>query len=76
MAPMTVDLDQELLAQAQEAAGTPTKKATVEAGLRELVRRKRVEGLIARFGTGAVDMTPEELQEWRRQSIRTFDEPD
>jgi Arc/MetJ family transcription regulator len=49
-----VDIDDELLDRARRAAGTPTIKATVEAGLRRLVdselterhvRRLRLRGL-------------------------------
>jgi Arc/MetJ family transcription regulator len=35
-----IDLDDELMAQAMAATGLSTKKATVEAGLRTLVRRR------------------------------------
>lgn len=35
-----IDIDDELLAEAQRVAGTRTKRATVEYALRELVRRK------------------------------------
>lgn len=35
-----IDIDEQLLAEAQAVAGTATKKATVEHALRELVRRK------------------------------------
>lgn len=47
-----VDIDLELLAQAQQVLGTTTKKATVNAALRELVRRwAAVEfGNLARSG--------------------------
>ena len=44
-----IDIDDQLLAEAQAVAGTTTKKATVEHALRELVRRKdrqRVRGLL------------------------------
>jgi Arc/MetJ family transcription regulator len=36
-----IDIDDDLLAEAARAAGTTTKKATVEAGLLELIRRHR-----------------------------------
>jgi len=41
-APMrtNIELDDELMAQAMAATGLPTKKATVEEGLRLLVRRR------------------------------------
>ena len=35
-----IELDDELMAQAMAATGLPTKKATVEEGLRLLVRRR------------------------------------
>lgn len=35
-----IEIDDHLLAEAQQVAQTPTKKATVEYALRELVRRK------------------------------------
>jgi Arc/MetJ family transcription regulator len=35
-----IEIDDDLLAEAQRVAQTPTKKATVEYALRELVRRK------------------------------------
>ena len=35
-----IDIDEDLLSTAQEIAGTPTKRATVEFALRELVRRR------------------------------------
>jgi Arc/MetJ family transcription regulator len=37
-----IDIDDDLLAEAMRAAGTTTKKATVEAGLAELIRRHRI----------------------------------
>ena len=36
-----IEIDDELLAEAQRVAGTPTKRATVEYALRELVRRRQ-----------------------------------
>lgn len=36
-----IDIDDDLLAEAMQAAGTTTKRATVEAGLVELIRRHR-----------------------------------
>lgn len=36
-----IEIDDDLLAQAQRVAGTKTKRATVDYALRELVRRKQ-----------------------------------
>jgi Arc/MetJ family transcription regulator len=42
-----IDIDDELLSQAREAAGTTTKKATVEEALRQLVANNRARKAIA-----------------------------
>ena len=42
-----IELDDALIAEAMAATGLPTKKATVEAGLRVLVRRHRQKQAIA-----------------------------
>ena len=41
-----VDIDERLLAEAMMLAGTPTKKATVEEALRQLVRQHRQRGAV------------------------------
>ena len=48
-----IEIDDELLAQAMKATGLPTKRATVEEGLRLLVRiRKQTEALEDLTGLG------------------------
>lgn len=48
-----IEIDDQLLSQAMRAAGLSTKRATVEAGLRLLVRvRAQVEALAALKGLG------------------------
>lgn len=41
-----IDIDDELLTQAMEAAGTSTKKATVEEALRRLIKNHRARQAI------------------------------
>lgn len=49
----TIKIDDDLLAEAMAAAGQSTKRATVEEGLRLLVRlRRQVEALAALKGLG------------------------
>jgi len=50
-----IDIDDELLAQAQRVTGLGTKKATVEEGLRLLVRIDRQQGLRAMRGHAVWD---------------------
>jgi Arc/MetJ family transcription regulator len=58
-----IDIDDELLSQAMIAAGQSTKRATVEEGLRLLVRvRQQVEALVELKGLG----WDGELDEMRR----------
>lgn len=49
-----IDIDDALLAEAQELAGTRTKRATVEFALAELIRRRKAKGLLSY--RGAVDL--------------------
>jgi Arc/MetJ family transcription regulator len=42
-----LDIDDDLMKQAMRASGLPTKKATVEAALRDLVQRQRRREAIA-----------------------------
>lgn len=46
-----IDIEDALLAEAMAAAGTTTKKATVEAGLVELIRRHRTRKVRELRGT-------------------------
>ena len=47
----TIDIDDELLAAAQQIAGTRTKRATVEYALEELVRRNERRSVLELFGS-------------------------
>jgi Arc/MetJ family transcription regulator len=61
-----IEIDDELLSQAMKAAGTSTKRATVEAGLRLLVRvRKQMEALEDLTGLGW-EGDLDEMREGRR----------
>jgi Arc/MetJ family transcription regulator len=58
-----IEIDDELLAEAQALAGTSTKKATVEFALAELVRRRRARSLLQLRGAVDFDI---DLDESRR----------
>lgn len=45
-----IEIDERLMAEAMTASGLPTKRATVEAGLRLLARRRRQAGARDLFG--------------------------
>ena len=62
----TIEVDDALLARAQEALGTRDLKETVDKAIREAVRRHLRERLAERIRTGAgIDRSPELLADTR-----------
>lgn len=61
----TVIIDDGLLARAMKISKMKTKRATIEAGLRELVRRKNVEALREELGTYEIETSLAELERMR-----------
>jgi Arc/MetJ family transcription regulator len=61
----TVVIDDKLLEEARRVLGTRSIRETVEAGLREAVRRRRLEELRRSLGKVELDLTPEELARMR-----------
>jgi Arc/MetJ family transcription regulator len=62
----TVVVDDKLLEEAREALGTNGVRETIEASLREVVRRHRLQQLGASLGAFDLWLTPEELERMRR----------
>ncbi|MFL5185231.1 MAG: type II toxin-antitoxin system VapB family antitoxin [Microvirga sp.] len=61
----TIDIDNALLAEAMEASGLKTKKATVEEALRRLVREHRQKNAIADMAGLGWDGDLDEMREDR-----------
>jgi len=61
----TVIIDGELLQEAMKAVRAKTKRETIEAGLRELVRRKNLEALREELGTFDLGLSLNELERLR-----------
>ena len=61
-----LDIDGRLLDEARRLAGVRTKREAVEAALREFVRRRHTESLIAAAGTSSI--------RWIRADIRAMRE--
>ncbi len=55
----TLEIDDELFRQAQEAVNAPTKRALVEEALRALLRERAIEELIRAGGTMPDARAPE-----------------
>jgi Arc/MetJ family transcription regulator len=58
-------VDGELLEEAQRVLGTKSIRETIETGLREVVRRRRLQELRRSLGTMDLDLTPEKLARLR-----------
>jgi len=61
----TIVIDERLLKEAMEVAGIKTKRGVIEAGLRELVRRKNLEAFKKELGTFDLELSLEELERLR-----------
>ena len=61
----TVVIDEKLLEEARQALGTTGIRDTVEAGLREAIRRHRLEELRRSLGNLELGLTSEELARLR-----------
>ncbi len=61
----TVVVDDRLLEEAREALGTTSIKETIETGLREAIRRRRIEEFRRFLGTIDLDLTAQELERLR-----------
>jgi Arc/MetJ family transcription regulator len=67
MARTTVVIDDKLLDEARAALGTKGIRETVEASLRETVRKRRLAEFREALGTIEMDMTLEELLRLRHE---------
>jgi Arc/MetJ family transcription regulator len=70
-----IDIDDKLMKQAMKAANAATKKATVEAALRQIVQLKKQEGIRKLFGKvqwdGDLDaMRESRVLEWEEERAR------
>ena len=63
----TIEIDQQLLRQAQETLGTDTIKGTVEASLRSVIQQAQLQKLADALGTIQLDLTPDKLRSQRHK---------
>ena len=66
----TLEIDEELLKEAQKALGTGTIKGTVNESLRAVVRQKQLQALADALHTVPLDLTPDKLRRQRRNRAR------
>ena len=61
----TIDIDEQVLAEAMKVANVRTKKELIDLSLKELVRKKRRERLLARFGKFSLSISASQLEKMR-----------
>jgi Arc/MetJ family transcription regulator len=61
----TIEIDEKVLKAAQRALGTTTIKGTVDASLKEVVRRRQLRELADALGTIDLDLAPDQLRRQR-----------
>jgi len=66
----TVDIDEELLAQAEKITGKSSPSKTVNIALRELVRRQKLKDLRQMLGTMDLDDNLQELKELELREMK------
>jgi len=64
---MTVTIDDELVAQAQEALGAATKAEAIRMALREAIRRKQLQKVLEDQGKIELDLDQEKLRRLRQK---------
>jgi Arc/MetJ family transcription regulator len=65
----TIEIDQQLLRQAQKTLGTDTIKGTVEASLRTVIQHSQLRKLANALGTIPLDLTPGQLCSQRHKRL-------
>ena len=61
----TIDIDEHVLAEAMKVANVRTKKELIDLSLKELVRTKRRERLLAKLGKLPLDISASQLEKMR-----------
>ena len=63
----TIEMDRELLKQAQKVLGTTTIKGTIDESLKTVVRQRQLQALADALGTIDLDLTPDQLRHQRKK---------
>ncbi|MBC8345932.1 MAG: type II toxin-antitoxin system VapB family antitoxin [Candidatus Marinimicrobia bacterium] len=64
----TLDIDNSLVEAALAATGLKTKKAVIEAGLKELISSNNIDAFVNSFGAiDDFDLSAKEVRKWREQ---------
>lgn len=61
----TVDIDDKLFQEAKKLTSIKTKKELINLSLKELIRRKKIEHLLGRYGTSPITLTLKDVERFR-----------
>lgn len=67
MSRMTVTVDDELIEEARDALGASTKSETLRRALEEVLRRRRLEQVLAHAGKIELDLDQDRLRKLREE---------
>lgn len=67
MGKTTLVIDDKLMREALKATKLKTKRAAVETGLRELIRKKNIESFVKELGTFDLNLTSKKLKYLRNE---------
>jgi len=67
MTRLSADVDPTILEEAHRLAGVKTKRETIDRALREFIARRRARELASLAGQGLVEMSLEDLLQWRSE---------
>jgi Arc/MetJ family transcription regulator len=62
----TISIDDKLVEEAQKLSAVKTKKDLIDLSLREFIQRRRLEHLAGLYGSGLVNLTVEDVEDFRR----------
>jgi Arc/MetJ family transcription regulator len=68
MTRLSADIDPKILEEAQRVSGCKTKREAIDRALREFVARRRAQELSGLAGKGLLEMSLDELSQWRSES--------
>ena len=62
----TIAIDDNLIEEAKTLSDVKTKRELIDLSLREFIQRRRLEHLAGLYGSGLVNLTVEDVEDFRR----------
>lgn len=65
----TIDIDDKLLEEVKKLTGVKAKKELINLSLKEFIRGKKVKHLLSLYGSSLIDLTPEDVENLRKDEF-------